>query len=206
MFDTLIVGFDKALRTLCVEAQASRKSPGDMFSEAPLSDSDRVHAGALMRINHVGEVCAQALYQGQAIASGNRAIQLALDKAAAEETDHLGWTERRISELGARKSLLNPVWYAGAFSIGVLAGRCGDSLNLGFLEETERQVEAHLKHHLTILPTGDAKSSAIVRQMILDEVDHAETAARLGARSLPSGVKLAMRVVARVMTRTAYYV
>lgn len=158
-----------------------------------------------MRVNHVGEVCAQALYQGQALSSRNVGVRQALEKAANEETDHLAWTEQRISELGARKSLLNPLWYFGALSMGVMAGKLGDAWNLGFLAETERQVEAHLDRHLETLPAHDMKSRAIVAQMRLDEISHAETAMALGARELPPPAKLAMKLVARLMTRTAYY-
>jgi ubiquinone biosynthesis monooxygenase Coq7 len=158
-----------------------------------------------MRVNHVGEVCAQALYQGQALTCRSAEIRRALERAAGEETDHLAWTERRIKELGSRKSLLNPLWYLGALSLGALAGKVGDAWSLGFLAETERQVEAHLDHHLTGLPKEDIKSLAIVEQMKIDEVAHAETAVRLGAQAMPAYVKTVMRAAASVMTRTAYY-
>ena len=157
-----------------------------------------------MRVNHVGEICAQALYQGQAITSRNPALREALRGAADEETEHLAWTERRIAELGGRKSLLNPLWYLGALSIGLVAGRCGDRWNLGFLAETERQVEAHLDSHLESLPEHDARSREIVDQMRIDEIRHAETAVHLGAADLPSPVKAAMKLASRVMTGTAY--
>jgi ubiquinone biosynthesis monooxygenase Coq7 len=205
MFDTLIVGFDKALRTLCVAASTSRGVPGCEFAEPELSEEERAHAGALMRINHVGEVCAQALYYGQALTCDTPAIRQALKVAAHEETEHLAWTEQRISELGAHKSFLNPLWYLGALSMGALVGKFGDNWSLGFLAETERQVEAHLAHHLIALPLQDAKSRAIVQQMKADEMEHAKIAIGLGARELPVYVKSTMRLVAGVMTRTAYH-
>ena len=205
MFDPFILEFDKALRTLFVVASTVREVPGSGCTEGALSVSDKAHAAALTRINHVGEVCAQALYQGQALCCRDPEIRKVLNIAADEETEHLAWTERRISELGGRKSVLNPLWYLGAWSLGVVAGRLGDAWSLGFLAETERQVEAHLDRHLSELPACDTKSRLIVEQMKLDEVSHAEVAVRLGARELPSCVKLAMRLVAGVMTRTAYY-
>ncbi len=158
-----------------------------------------------MRVNHCGEVCAQALYQGQAVVSRNPRLREALRDAAAQEVEHLAWTEARIRELGGRKSLFNPVWYGGALSLGLLAGAIGDRWNLGFLAETERQVEAHLDKHLAVLPEGDARSRAIVAQMRLDEIEHAETAVSLGAAELPNVVRLAMKLAAGVMTRAAYH-
>lgn len=204
--DSLILGVDKALRTLFVAASTTRGVPGAGCAEPSLTVQEKAHAGALMRVNHVGEVCAQALYQGQALTCRDPHIRLALESAADEETEHLAWTERRINELGARKSVLNPLCYLGAFSLGVLAGKLGVDWNLGFLAETERQVEAHLMHHLRELPGQDAKSRAIVEQMRFDEMSHAETAVRLGARKMPALVKVAMKVAAGAMTRTAYYV
>lgn len=204
-FDHLIVEFDKALRTVFAPAASSRDIPGRTLPEPNMSPAEKAHAGALMRINHVGEVCAQALYQGQALLSNDPAVCKALEKAAHEETEHLAWTERRIAELGARKSLLNPLWYAGALSMGLVAGKLGNSWNLGFLAETERQVGAHLDHHLDLLPIQDAKSRAIVSQMKQDEIAHAETAESLGAKDLPAPVKKAMKTFSGVMTRTAYY-
>lgn len=205
MLDSLIIGFDRALRTLFVPARSMRAVPGNADPEPTLSTSEKTHAGALMRINHVGEVCAQALYQGQALTCRDVVIQKALEKAADEETEHLAWTEQRIRELGGRKSLLNPLWYVGAVSIGMAAGKCGIGWSLGFLAETERQVEAHLDHHLSELPAADAKSRAIVEQMKIDERTHAETAVGLGARQLPTVVKTSMQLASRVMTRIAYY-
>ncbi|MFZ4535061.1 2-polyprenyl-3-methyl-6-methoxy-1,4-benzoquinone monooxygenase [Propionivibrio sp.] len=205
MLDPIILGFDRALRTLFSAASTTRSMPGGECVEPELSAEDRAHAGALMRINHVGEVCAQALYQGQALICHDPEIRQAMNKAAYEETEHLDWTARRINELDARKSLLNPLWYLGALSLGVFAGKLGDAWSLGFLAETERQVETHLDHHLSELPTEDVKSLAIVLQMKIDEKSHAEMAVRLGARELPTIVKKTMRLMAGVMTRTSYY-
>ncbi|HZV55570.1 MAG TPA: 2-polyprenyl-3-methyl-6-methoxy-1,4-benzoquinone monooxygenase [Rhodocyclaceae bacterium] len=204
MIDKLILEFDKALRTVFVAAPTSRVMPGAALPEAPLDDAERSHAAALMRVNHVGEVCAQALYQGQALTCRNPATRQALEQAAWEETEHLNWTERRIAELGGRKSLLNPVWYAGSLAIGITAGVLGDDWNLGFLAETERQVEAHLDSHLGSLPVQDERSRAVVDQMKADEIRHAETAVYLGARELPAPVKAAMAAMSKVMTTTAY--
>jgi ubiquinone biosynthesis monooxygenase Coq7 len=206
MIDQLILQFDKALRTVFAPARTVRPVPGDELPDAPLEDAERRHAAALMRVNHVGEICAQALYQGQAMMSRDPAIREALQQASDEETEHLAWTERRIAELGGRKSLLNPIWYGGALAIGLAAGRLGDRWNLGFLAETERQVEAHLKSHLDSLPADDRKSRAIVEQMKSDEIEHADTAMRLGAHELPAPVKGVMKLASRVMTRTTYWV
>lgn len=169
-----------------------------------MSEADKAHVAALMRVNHVGEICAQALYQGQAMVCRDDGVRASLNHAADEETEHLAWTEQRIAELGGRKSYLNPVWYVGALSFGVLAGKFGDGWNLGFLAETERQVEAHLDGHLGLLPDEDGKSRAIVAQMKADEAAHAEMAVGLGARELPPPVKAAMRLAAKVMTTVAY--
>ena len=203
--DDLILGIDKALRTLFVAASTLRSVPGSGEVEADLSLAEKASAGALMRVNHVGEICAQALYQGQVLTCRDEEIRAALEKAAVEETEHLAWTERRILELGARKSILNPLWYLGALSIGVVVGRVGDGWNLGFLAETERQVKAHLDSHLDKLPKQDVRSRSIVAQMKSDEQRHAETAVALGAKELPAPARQAMRLAARVMTRTAYY-
>lgn len=203
--DRLILGFDKALRTVFSVAPTLREPPGRDLPEAVLSADEKALAGALMRVNHAGEVCAQALYQGQALSCRDSRIRHSLEKAAGEETDHLAWTERRIGELGSHKSLLNPLWYCGSLSMGVLAGKLGDGWNLGFLAETERQVEAHLDRHLERLPLHDLKSRAILQQMRRDEISHAETAVALGAHDLPFPIKTAMQLVSGVMTRTAYY-
>lgn len=204
MFDSLIIAFDRALRTVCGTAQSGRPMPGSGLPEPSLADDDRRHAAALMRVNHVGEVCAQALYQGQALTSRNEELRKRLAEAAAEEVDHLAWTASRIDALGGRKSVLNPVWYAGALALGGAAGLLGDRWNLGFLAETERQVEAHLDRHLKLLPVGDEPSRAVLRQMRIDESAHAAMAESLGAGALPSSVRLAMKFAARVMTTTAY--
>ena len=204
-FDSLIAEFDVGLRTVFAAAQPQRAYPGKGDDVPALADADRAHAAALMRVNQVGEVCAQALYRGQALACRDKEVRSVLGEAAREEVDHLAWTAQRINELAAHKSLLNPFWYLGAFSFGVLAGRLGDAWSLGFLAETECQVGVHLDHHLSELPARDVSSRAIVRQMKTDEMRHADTAVGLGARELPGPVKLAMRLAAGVMTRTAYY-
>lgn len=206
MIDQLIIGFDKALRTVFANAHTVRPVPGDAQPEAELSDEERRNAAALMRVNHCGEICAQALYQGQALMSKDEGIKRALEGAAQEETEHLAWTERRIAELGGRKSLLNPLWYGSSLAIGMIAARFGDGVNLGFLAETERQVEAHLKSHLERLPAQDLRSREIVEQMKVDEVAHAETALGLGAVELPAPVKAAMKATSKVMTGVAYWV
>ena len=206
MIDQLIIGFDKALRTVFANAHTVRPVPGAAQPEAELSDEERRNAAALMRVNHCGEICAQALYQGQALMSKDEGIKRALEGAAHEETEHLAWTERRIAELGGRKSLLNPLWYGSSLAIGMIAARFGDGVNLGFLAETERQVEAHLKSHLERLPAQDLRSREIVEQMKVDEVAHAETALELGAVELPAPVKAAMKAASKVMTGVAYRV
>lgn len=206
MLDQLIIEFDKALRTVFAPAPTARQRPGSGLAENELTPAERRHAAALMRVNHVGEVCAQALYQGQALTSRAPATRRALEQAAWEETEHLNWTEQRIAELGGRKSLLNPLWYAGSLALGVFAGKCGDRWNLGFLAETERQVGAHLQDHLGRLPIADQRSRAVLEQMATDEAEHAATAIRLGAAELPAPVKGAMRLSSRLMTSTAYYV
>lgn len=204
--DELIVGFDRALRTLLAPASTIRAEPGCNLPEGRLSDAERHHAAALMRVNHVGEICAQALYQGQALTSRSAEIRAELEAAAREETEHLAWTERRIAALGGRKSLLNPLWYGGALALGMLAGRIGDAWNLGFLAETERQVEAHLDDHLGRLPAVDERSRAVLLQMRTDEIAHAATAVRLGGCDLPPMIRGAMKAASRVMTRTAYFI
>ncbi|MFU2487457.1 2-polyprenyl-3-methyl-6-methoxy-1,4-benzoquinone monooxygenase [Thauera sp. WH-1] len=206
MLDQAIIEFDKALRTVFAPARSVRPVPGEDIPDAELSEAERRHAAALMRVNHVGEICAQALYQGQSMMSRDPAIRDTLRQASQEETEHLAWTERRIAELGGRKSLLNPLWYGGALGIGLLAGRFGDRWNLGFLAETERQVEQHLKSHLDTLPAADQRSRAIVEQMKLDEAEHADTAMRLGAHRLPAPARGLMRLAAKAMTTLTYRV
>ncbi|MBU0770843.1 MAG: 2-polyprenyl-3-methyl-6-methoxy-1,4-benzoquinone monooxygenase [Gammaproteobacteria bacterium] len=206
MLDRLITELDRALRTLAAPARTYRTVPGSDLPETDLEPAERSRVGSLMRVNHVGEICAQALYQGQALTCRDPAVRAALRRAATEETEHLSWTAGRLSELGSRKSLLNPVWYGGALAMGVAAGVIGDKWNLGFLAETEKQVEAHLQRHLDRLPAADQKSWRILEQMRQDERDHAHTAERLGAAELPAPVKLAMRAASRLMTGVAYYV
>ena len=202
--DALILHFDRALRTLFAEARSRRPYPDAGLPEAEMSEAERQHAAGLMRINHSGEVCAQALYQGQALTARNPEAARALIEAAEEETEHLAWCEKRLKELGSRKSLLNPFWYMGSFGLGVLAGALGDKWNLGFLAETERQVEGHLNTHLDWLPPQDAKSRAIVEQMKIDERKHADTALAYGGAPLPTPVRLAMKLTAKILTKTAY--
>ncbi|WP_345531582.1 2-polyprenyl-3-methyl-6-methoxy-1,4-benzoquinone monooxygenase [Viridibacterium curvum] len=204
MPDDAIVAFDKMLRTLAAPAQSVRPVPGDSLPDCAMDDGQRREVAALMRVNHVGEICAQALYQGQALTSRDPSLRTSLEHAADEETEHLAWTAQRISELGGRTSLLNPLWYAGALGIGVVAGLAGDKWNLGFLAETERQVEAHLASHLERVPADDARTRAILDQMKQDEISHAETAVRLGAAELPAPVKGAMRLASKVMTTVAH--
>lgn len=204
--DSFILHLDRALRTLFAPAVSRRPHPDAGLPEAALTDAERRHVAGLMRVNHSGEVCAQALYQGQALTARNPDIAKALQQAADEETEHLAWCERRLNELNSQKSLLNPLWYAGSFALGVLAGALGDRWNLGFLAETERQVEGHLDGHLQRLPLQDAKSRAIVEQMKADEIRHANMAIALGGAELPLPVKLAMKLTAKVMTKTAYWI
>ena len=203
--DRLITGFDKGLRTLFAPAQTLRPVPGDALPDVPLDDAQRRQAASLMRVNHTGEVCAQALYQGQALTARDASARQALEQAAQEETEHLAWTERRIAELGGSKSVLNPLFYAGSFAMGAASGLLGDKWNLGFLAETERQVVRHLESHLERLPADDQKSRAIVEQMRNDEARHATTAINHGGAELPGPVKAAMKASSKVMTETAYW-
>ena len=204
--DRLITAFDNGLRTLLAPAHSARAVPGAALAEPEMTAPERQVAAALMRVNHTGEICAQALYQGQALTARNATARAALEQAAVEETDHLAWTAQRIEELGGRASLLNPLWYAGSFALGAAAGFLGDKWNLGFLAETERQVEGHLEGHLDRLPAQDEKSRAIVNEMKVDEARHARIAVDHGAAELPEPVKLAMKLGSRVMTRTAYWI
>jgi ubiquinone biosynthesis monooxygenase Coq7 len=204
--DRLITAFDNGLRTLLAPAHSARAVPGAALAEPEMTAPERQVAAALMRVNHSGEICAQALYQGQALTARNATARAALEQAAVEETDHLAWTAQRIEELGGRASVLNPLWYAGSFALGAAAGFLGDKWNLGFLAETERQVEGHLEGHLDRLPAQDEKSRAIVNEMKVDEARHARTAVDHGAAELPEPVTLAMKLGSRVMTRTAYWI
>src|SRR5207248_11138026 len=204
--DRLINEFDRALRAVIGVANASRQSPGLDKAHAELSASERVHSAALMRVNHVGEICAQALYQGQALTARDARNKAALEQAAHEEEDHLAWSAERIRELGGRPSLLNPLWYAGSFAIGALAGALGDRWNLAFLAETERQVEEHLNGHLARLPASDERTRVLVAAMRDDEAKHRATALRMGGTERQSPAKLAMRLASKVMTTVAYRV
>ena len=206
MLDRLIIEFDKGLRTLFAPAPTMRAVPGNQLEEATLSESDKKLSAALMRVNHSGEICAQALYQGQALTARNPAAKAALEQAAQEETEHLNWCETRIRELGSHTSYLNPLWYTGSLAIGALAGALGDKWNLGFLAETENQVEQHLNGHLKRLPQADMKSRAIVEQMKTDEAQHASTALKYGGAALPQPVKLGMTLTSKFMTHSAYWV
>lgn len=206
VIDSVILEFDKGLRALFSVTRSARICPAMSHSQSGMTDVERKHAVALMRINHTGEVCAQALYQGQALVSRGPLIRVALEGAAGEESDHLAWTASRIRELGGRTSLLNPLWYLGSLFLGAVAGGFGDEWSLGFLAETERQVEAHLDSHLVELPAGDAKSRAIIEQMREDEIRHATMAGKLGGRNMPIVVACMMRLSSRVMTRTTYYI
>ena len=204
--DRAIVELDRALRTMAGVHAARRASPADTVPEADLDAGKREHAAALMRVNHVGEVCAQALYQGQSLTARNDSVRASLEQAAQEEEDHLAWSANRIRELGGRASLLNPLWYAGSLAMGMVAGALGDRWNLAFLAETEHQVEEHLGGHLERLAPEDARTRAVVEAMRADEARHRETAVALGAAELPQPVKVAMRAVAKVMTAVAYRV
>jgi len=203
--DTALNAADGALRTLFAAPRASRPCPTVPGEKTELALQDKALSGALMRVNHVGEVCAQALYAAQALGTRDPALREHFLEASREEGDHLAWTKARLDELGARPSLLNPLWYAGAFGLGLVASRLGDRLSLGFVVETERQVEAHLAGHLERLPQGDHESRAIVAQMKDDEALHAREAEQAGALQLPEPVKALMRSAARVMTTTAHY-
>jgi ubiquinone biosynthesis monooxygenase Coq7 len=202
--DSLLGAADSALRTLFSKPHGSRPMPQPTEPPAALSPADRREAGALMRVNHVGEVCAQALYVAQAASTRDPALRAHFIEAAHEETDHLAWTQQRLDALGAKRSLLNPLWYAGAFGLGLVAGRLGDRLSLGFVAETERQVEAHLDSHLGRLPYGDTASRAVVAQMKTDEARHAAQAMTAGAKELPAPAKVLMRLSARLMTTVAH--
>ena len=203
--NALILAADSALRTLFAEPRASRPTPLAETAELELTENERRESAALMRVNHVGEVCAQALYTGQALACKSPALRAQLSEASREETDHLAWTQQRLNELKGRPSLLNPIWFAGAFAIGYAAGKLGgDKVSLGFVVETERQVEAHLQSHMDLLPAADNASRAIVAQMKADEIAHAQMALKAGAMELPGPVKSVMQLAAKVMTTVAH--
>ena len=202
--DSAICAFDRTLRTMSNVATASRPNPAVGVAEPGLTEQEKAHSAGLMRVNHVGEVCAQALYAAQSAFAKTPLTREQFQKAGEEEVDHLAWTADRLQELGSRTSLLNPLWYAGSFALGAVAARLGDPVSLGFVVETERQVEAHLDRHLDELPANDLRSRAIVMQMRDDEVAHAEAAAQLGAAELPLPVKKLMQAMAKVMTTAAY--
>ncbi len=202
--DRLIGTFDAFVRTTFVTPSATRPTPRPIGPQTELTSNERRHSAGLMRVNHVGEICAQGLYAGQAVATRKADLRDGLLAAAREETDHLAWTASRLAELGARPSVLNPAWYAGSYALGFVAGKVGDAVSLGFVVETERQVEAHLASHLETLPANDAASRAIVEVMRRDEVAHGKHAEEAGAARLPPVVGLLMRATAKLMTVTAY--
>lgn len=204
--DRLISEFDRALRVLSGVASASRTTPAARLPDEELTAEERRRSAGLMRVNHVGEVCAQALYAAQGKFSANSVTQAQFDKAAREEEDHLAWTAQRLEELNSHRSVLNPLWYAGAYAMGAVAARLGNARSLGFVVETERQVEAHLASHLDRLPAGDLKSRAVVEQMRQDEIAHGAAAKALGAEEVPLPARLAMRAMSKVMTGLAYYI
>jgi len=208
LLDRLLATADRALRTVASTPAATRPYPASAHGAdaTELTLQQRAEAAALMRVDHVGEVCAQALYEAQALGTPDPRLREAFAEAAREETDHLAWTGRRIAELGGRTSLLNPLWYCGAFAIGLLAARMGDRVSLGFMAETEKQVERHLQGHLDRLPPSDEASRAVVEQMRIDEARHGQAATALGGVELPLPARLAMRLAAKVMTTTAHYV
>ncbi|MBR7745678.1 2-polyprenyl-3-methyl-6-methoxy-1,4-benzoquinone monooxygenase [Undibacterium baiyunense] len=202
--DRLITHFDRALRVISGQARASRANPAKAFADDSLSDEEKKHSAGLMRVNHVGEICAQALYDSQAVFSKSEDVKRQFARSSIEEEDHLAWTAERLKQLNSHTSVLNPLWYAGAYACGLIAGRCGDAISLGFVVETEKQVEAHLASHLKDLPVLDQKSRAIVEQMRVDEIAHGAAAGDLGAVDLPAPVKVVMQAMAKVMTTTAY--
>ena len=208
LLDELITEFDRGLRSMTGVSRMSRPLPvpPGAVEHVELTDEERAHAAGLMRVNHVGEVCAQALYQAQKLATRSPALKQAFEHAAREEEDHLAWTYKRLEALESRPSLLNPLWYAGALAIGFAAGRLGDRVSLGFMAETERQVELHLDGHLTTLPEGDHESRAIVEQMRVDEAAHGKAATDAGGVELPFPARALMRAASKIMTRTAYHV
>lgn len=204
--DRLVLGLDQVMRTLFGRPQVTeRPDPADALPEADMNEQERDLAARLMRINHTGEVCAQALYQGQALTAKLPEVRHSMERAAQEENDHLEWCESRLKALDNHRSLLNPLWYAGSFMIGAAAGLAGDKWSLGFVAETEHQVEAHLNDHLTRLPIQDLKSRAVVEQMKEDEIHHATVALEAGGASLPAPIKLAMKLTSKLMTKSVYY-
>jgi ubiquinone biosynthesis monooxygenase Coq7 len=205
LIDRLIGEIDKAIKVLSAPARSDRGAPEAPAGELMLKEAERQESGRLMRVNHSGEIAAQALYQGQALTARNSTVAAAMRRAADEEIDHLAWCEQRLRELNGRSSLLNPLWYAGSFAIGALAGALGDRASLGFITETEKQVEAHLRDHLERLPAADLRSRAILKQMTHDEIAHGAQAVSLGGQELPLALRAAMRWSARVMTHSSYW-
>ena len=204
--DRFVASADKALRVVAGVASASRPTPAARAADAVMSEAEQRHSAGLMRVNHVGEVCAQALYNAQSRFAKSEAMRLQFEQAGREEEDHLAWTAQRLVELGSHTSVLNPLFYAGAYALGTVAAHLGDARSLGFVVETERQVEAHLESHLDKLPPQDAKSRAIVDQMRIDEIEHGQAAQNLGAANVPAPVQQVMSVMGKVMTSTAYYI
>ena len=203
--DRIIIEFDTALRSVVGGANAQRPTPGsESGANLSLDAAERKHAAGLMRVNHVGEVCAQALYQSQKLVARNPQIQEMLEHSGQEEMDHLAWCETRLKELGSHTSYLNPFWYAGSFAIGLVAGLAGDKWSLGFVAETEKQVENHLESHLKKLPEEDHRSRAIIDQMRMDEIDHGQAALHAGGIALPEPIQKIMQAMSKVMTATAY--
>jgi ubiquinone biosynthesis monooxygenase Coq7 len=206
MTDHLLIGLDTAIRTLFGRPQVTERSnPANEHLEADLSDQERDLAARLMRINHTGEVCAQALYQGQALTARLPEVRKQMERAAQEENDHLAWCETRLDELDNRKSLLNPFWYASSFMLGAAAGLAGDKWSLGFVAETEHQVGAHLDEHINRIPQHDRKSHAVLEQMKIDESQHAAMALEAGGAHLPEPIKMAMKLTSKVMTKSVFY-
>lgn len=206
LIDRCIGEIDSAIKTLSAPLQARRSCPSAAGGEAGLAEAERRESARLMRVNHAGEVAAQGLYQGQSITARDPGVSAAMRHAAAEETDHLAWCEQRLKELGGRSSVLNPLWYLGSFAIGALAGALGDRASLGFIAETEQQVEAHLQDHLGRLPAADRRSRAILEQMRHDETQHGAAAMAMGGESLPKPLRAAMRLTSRVMTGSSYWI
>lgn len=204
--DDLVINIDQALRTLFGRPRTtSRSNPAAMQPEIDMSERERDHTARLMRINHTGEVCAQGLYQGQAVTARDPQIRASMQQSSAEENDHLDWCEQRVTELGGRLSLLNPLWYAGSFAIGAAAGVIGDKWSLGFVAETEKQVEDHLQSHLEQVRPDDHRTRSILEQMKTDEIEHGHKALEYGGNRLPAPIRLGMRLASRVMTRTVYH-
>ena len=208
LLDELIISFDRGLATLfnSSNVRANRDYPAGKIEENPLTGTEKRHSAGLMRVNHAGEVSAQALYQGQGLTARDAAIRRSMQQSALEEVDHLAWCEQRLRELDSHISMLNPIWYTGSFAIGAFAGLCGDKWSLGFITETEHQVVRHLQRHLDTLSVRDGKSRAILEQMQVDEGHHATVALEAGAAELPGPVKKLMRLISRVMTGTSYWV